>query len=86
MGKFLSILIGLILLALGIWAISAWSAQVLVFVQAAIAIMAVVIGLGILVFGLSELRAGGEEPPLLGPAAPSEASAPPPSSGESQAS
>jgi len=32
MGKFLSILIGLILLALGIWAISAWSAQVLVFV------------------------------------------------------
>jgi len=86
MGKFLSILIGLILLALGIWAISAWSAQVLVFVQAAIAIMAVVIGLGILVFGLSELRAGGEEPPLLGPATPSEAPAPPPSSGESQAS
>lgn len=86
MGKFLSILIGLILLALGIWAISAWSAQVLVFVQAAIAIMAVVIGLGILVFGLSELRAGGEEPSVLGPAAPSDESAQSPSSGESQAS
>ncbi|MCJ7750391.1 MAG: hypothetical protein MUQ65_04780 [Armatimonadetes bacterium] len=84
MGKFLSILIGLILLALGIWAISAWSAQVLVFVQAAIAIMAVVIGLGILVFGLSELRAGGEEPPVLEPAASADDSAQPPSSGESQ--
>ncbi len=86
MGKFLSILIGLILLALGIWAISAWSAQVLVFVQAAIAIMAVVIGLGILVFGLSELRAGGEEPPVLEPAASADDSAQPPSSGESQSS
>ena len=86
MGKFLSILIGLILLALGIWAISAWSAQVLVFVQAAIAIMAVVIGLGILVFGLSELRAGGEEPPVVGAAAPSDESAEPPSPAESQSS
>ena len=84
MGKFLSILIGLILLALGIWAISAWSAQVLVFLQAAIAIMAVVIGLGILVFGLSELRAGGEEPPVLEPAASPDDSAHPPSSSESQ--
>ena len=82
MGKFLSILIGLILLALGIWAISAWSAQVLVFVQAAIALMAVVIGLGILVFGLSELRTGGDEPPVI--AAPSEESAQPPSSAEPQ--
>jgi len=86
MGKFLSILIGLILLALGIWAISAWSAQVFVFVQAAIAIMLVVIGLGILVFGLSELRAGGEQPPVLEPAAPSDESAQSPSSGESQSS
>lgn len=82
MGKFLSILIGLILLALGVWAISAWSAQVLVFVQAAIALMAVVIGLGILVFGLSELRTGGEEPPVI--AAPSDEPAPPPSSSEPQ--
>jgi len=84
MGKFLSILIGLILLALGIWAISAWRMQVLDFLQAAIALMAVVIGLGILVFGLSELR-GGEEPPLLEAAAPSDQSAEPPSSGDSQA-
>ena len=86
MGKFLSILIGLILLALGVWAISAWSAQVLVFVQAAIALMAVVIGLGILVFGLSELRSGGEEPPVIEPAASPDGSAQPPSSGESQSS
>lgn len=61
MGKVLSILIGLILVALGIWGISAWSAEVIVFLKAAIALMAVVIGLGIFVFGLSELRAGGEE-------------------------
>ncbi len=76
MGKFLSILIGLILLALGIWAISVWRAQVLVFLQAAIALMAVVVGLGIFVFGLSELRAGGEEPPVV--------EAPPPSPEESE--
>jgi len=48
--------------------------------------MLVVIGLGILVFGLSELRAGGEEPPVLEPAAPSDESAQSPSSGESQSS
>ncbi len=71
MGKILSILIGLVLLALGIWGIIAWSAQVLVFLQAAIVLMAVIIGLGIFVFGLSELRAGPEEPPVLeSPAAP----------------
>ncbi len=65
MGKVLSILIGLILLALGIWGVVAWSAQVLVFLQAAVALMAIVVGLGIFVFGVSELRAGGEEPPVL---------------------
>jgi ABC-type transport system involved in multi-copper enzyme maturation permease subunit len=65
MGKFFSILIGLVLLALGIWGIIAWSAQVLVFLQAAIVLMAVIIGLGIFVFGLSELRAGPEEPPMV---------------------
>ena len=65
MGKFFSILIGLVLLALGIWGIIAWSAKVLVFLQAAIVLMAVIIGLGIFVFGLSELRAGTEEPPVV---------------------
>ncbi|MBN1459381.1 MAG: hypothetical protein JXA57_07580 [Armatimonadetes bacterium] len=70
MGKFLSILIGLILLALGVWGFIAWTAQVWVFVQAALVLMAIVVGLGIFVFGLSELRAGDEEPPVV-EAAPS---------------
>ena len=65
MGKVLSILIGLILIALGIWGIIAWTGEVLVFVKAAIVIMAIIIGLGIFVFGLSELRAGAEEPPIV---------------------
>ena len=65
MGKILSVLIGLGLLALGIWGLIAWSAQVLVFVQAALVLMAIIIGLGIFVFGLSELRAGVEEPPVV---------------------
>ena len=70
MGKVLSIIIGLVILALGIWGISAWSAQVLVFLQAAVAIMAVIVGLGIFVFGVSELRASGEPPVLQPPAQP----------------
>jgi hypothetical protein len=70
MGKFLSILIGLILLALGVWGFIAWTPQVWIFVQAALVLMAIVVGLGIFVFGLSELRAGDEEPPVV-EAAPS---------------
>ncbi len=77
MGKVLSILIGLALLALGIWGLISWSAQVLVFVQAALVLMAIIIGLGIFVFGLSELRAGAEEPPSV--ETPTASSSPPPS-------
>ena len=51
MGKFLSILIGLILLALGIWGVLAWRADVLIFLKAAVALMAIAVGLGIFVFG-----------------------------------
>ena len=86
MGKVLSILIGLILLAVGAWLIVTWSAQVLVFIQAAVALMLVVIGLGIFVFGVSELRAGGEEPPVLEAAPPSAESSDQPPSDESQSS
>lgn len=76
MGKVLSILIGLILIVLGIWAISAWAPAVVIFIKAAVALMLVIIGLGIFVFGLSELRAGGEEPLAVEPPAQS-----PPSEG-----
>jgi multisubunit Na+/H+ antiporter MnhC subunit len=46
---------------------------VVAFVQAAIVLMAIVIGLGIFVFGLSELRSGAEELPIVeGPPAAEE--------------
>jgi|GEM_PF-1621352 len=65
MGKALSILIGLILMALGVWGVIAWGTEVLHFLMAAVVIMAILIGLGVFVFGLSELRAGAEEPPVV---------------------
>jgi hypothetical protein len=70
MGKVLSIVIGLIFLALGIWGIAAWRDEVLHFLMAAVAIMAVIVGLGIFIFGVSELRAGGESPVLPPPTQP----------------
>ena len=66
MGKVLSILIGLILMALGVWGIAGgWRGDVLSFIKGGLVIMAIVIGLGIFVFGISELRAAGEEPPVV---------------------
>jgi len=67
MGKWLSILIGLVLVALGLSGVVAWPLEVLAFLKAAIAIMAIIVGLGIFVFGLSELRSGAEEPPIVEP-------------------
>jgi len=77
MGKVLSVIIGLVLMALGIWGIIKWSPDVLVFIRAALVIMAVLIGLGIFVFGVSELRAGDEQPSVAAPAPPPEAPAGP---------
>ena len=79
MGKWLSILIGLVLIALGVWGVVAWWLDVVLFLKAAVVIMAIIVGLGIFVFGLSELRAGPEEPPVVEPSQPSE---PTPSSGQ----
>jgi len=73
----LSVIIGLALMALGIWGVIRWSQDVLVFIRAAPVIMAVLIALGIFVFGLSELRAGDEQPDLEAPAPPPEAPAGP---------
>lgn len=70
MGKVVSIVIGLIFLALGVWGIIAWSEYVLQFLMAAVAIMAVIVGLGIFVFGISELRATAEPPSIMPPAPP----------------
>jgi hypothetical protein len=84
MGKVLSILIGLILMALGVWGIVAWPAEVVDFLKAAIVFMAIIIGLGIFVFGLSELRAGAEEPPMVEPAPAPERPAEDTSAGSSE--
>jgi len=69
MGKVLSILIGLILMALGVWGIvdEGWRGAVVAFVQGGLVILAILVGLGVFVFGLSELRAGAEEPPVMEP-------------------
>ena len=69
MGKVLSILIGLILMALGVWGIvdEGWRGAVIAFVQGGLVILALLVGLGVFVFGLSELRAGAEEPPVMEP-------------------
>ncbi len=65
MGKVVSILIGLILIALGVWGCIAdsWQSAVITFVKGGLVIMVLVVGLGILVFGVSELRASPEPTP-----------------------
>jgi len=72
MGKVLSILIGVILLVVGVWLIWLWRGPVAQFVLAGIALSAVIIGLGALAFGISELRSSMEEPPLTTPGVPAE--------------
>lgn len=68
MGKVLSILIGLVLIVVGALGVKAWPADVLSFLKGALVIVVILIGLGIFVFGVSELRAASEEPPVVEPA------------------
>ena len=78
MGKALSLVIGLILLAGGIW--MTWWKWWLVrnFVYSGLAVLLILVGLGVLLFAISEMRAGPEEPPTV------EAPAPPASPGGQQ--
>ncbi len=57
MAKAVSVLSGLIVVGLGAWGAVAWWPQVVGFLQALVAIMAVLVGLTVIVFGLSELKA-----------------------------
>lgn len=56
MSKVISVLMGLALMALGAWGCVAWWPDVLSFLKAGVVVMALLVGLGVLVFGLSELR------------------------------
>ena len=70
MGKVVFILIGLIFMAVGVWlcTLGAWQQAVVGFIKGAVVIMLLLIGLGVFVFGLSELRAAPEAPPAQPPA------------------
>jgi hypothetical protein len=81
MGKVLSFLIGIILLLAGI--VMTWLRFDLVkrFAYGGIAILFLLVGLGVLFFAISEMRAGPEEPPVIEapspPAAPGSGESPP---------
>jgi len=70
MGKVLTMLIGLALIALGVLGCikEPWHAAVISFVLGGLVVTALVVGLMLFVFSVSELRAGGE-PKLVEPAA-----------------
>ena len=70
MTKVFFILIGLMLIGLGVWGAMAWSGAVLMFLQAVLVLAALLAGLVMIVFTLSELRA--PEPPAELPAAPAD--------------
>ena len=61
MGKALIILLGLVFVAIGIWLIILWHAQVAYVIAAMIALGFVIVGLGMLAFGVSEIRSAAEE-------------------------
>ena len=75
MGKAIIILIGLVFIALGVWGIAAWPDAVLFFIKAMVALGLIIVGLGMLAFGISEIRSAAEERRL---AAEVEATPPPP--------
>jgi membrane protein involved in colicin uptake len=81
MGKWIAILLGIILLALGVWGIIVWASEyVWPFVAAALVIGAVIIGLGAIAFGYSEIRSAAEERKIAEAAPPP--TAPPTAGGE----
>ncbi|MHB9131429.1 MAG: hypothetical protein ACYDBB_10105 [Armatimonadota bacterium] len=55
MARVVMTLLGLVILALGVWAIIVWTPEVLVLLKGAVAVAAVLIGLALLIFGISEI-------------------------------
>jgi hypothetical protein len=83
MGKWIAILLGLVLLALGVWGIWVWwYDMVWPFIAGGLVVTAIIVGLGAIAFGISEARSAAEERKLAEPVAPTP---PPPAapSGES---
>lgn len=75
MGKVIIILLGIVFVAAGGFFIYLWQGPVLAFIEAMFALSLVMIGLGLLAFGISEIRSAAEERRL---AAEVEATPPPP--------
>ena len=64
MTRFISMVIGVVIVVLGVWGVVAWWDSVLVLLRGLVAIVGVLLGVGIILFGLSELWAGeGRETP-----------------------
>jgi hypothetical protein len=69
MAKAITVVLGLVLTALGGWAVVAWWPEVLGVLKALLAVLVLLAGVGVLVFGLSELRTP-PPPHHVPPAAP----------------
>ncbi len=58
MARIMTIITGLILMGLGVWGIIVWWGAIIAVLKAVVAIAAVLLGIGIFIFGLSELWVG----------------------------
>ena len=56
MAKAITVVLGLMLTALGGWAVATWWPEVVGVLKALLAVLVLLAGVGVLVFGLSELR------------------------------
>ena len=58
MARVMTIISGLILMGLGVWGIVVWWDDLIIVLKAAVSLVAVLLGIGIFIFGLSELWVG----------------------------
>lgn len=62
MAKWIVLAVGVILTGLGVLGVIAWASSVWIVIKACLALAALVIGLGIIVFSVGELRTPPEPP------------------------